>query len=832
MNIAPELQQETREYHTSFDHLSHSELVNICIQLTQENQKYKELLNQRKEINRRTIDSNISANKLEFGSYGSSSVMFLKAADDSVGNTSDIAVYERCKTDTDAVQRDYLALQRGEGAFKAPDVSDYRNLFKKSVVLQYEADSPAFRKKIESMDKNVEDLRSHLQLLVDKCRSYCKNGNAFVDSGKDFASLMSQLQEPVWAGRLGEGLSEFLAKFGNAFEMIESYREAVIVSLETTFSAPMEEFVKLEAKSVRKLKNAVSQNSEVYESALAKFLSLKTSVDDEVVHRKEAELATMRKELELSRYDLVTELNSLETKKKFQLCERTCSALYIYLGFFHQCHTMVATMEPAMRQLTSEMSRARDDFRREAILREAKRIQLKNDLEKDKKKDTKNRSLIAAAASKSKVKVRNSLNMAAVFTRELGKSHQAPTSTLSTIGEDLESEMARDDEVGKAGFLWKKTSNMMKEWKRRWFFIQNGKLYYARTDNLSDSPPTLVCDLLISTVRENCSSDMRFTFEVISPGQRIYILQGESEKDTNEWVQAIREQIEKQLALQIAPGSSRDVSKDDDDDDMNMKANEIDELHKVNQRCADCGAQFPSWASLNLCIMICIECSGIHRSLGTHISKVRSISLDKWSPNNKQLLLRVGNIRSNLIWEEMIQKQSDEKAQGDPHKMHPSKIVPNSSRQEKEKFIYAKYVERRYISEKPPQETANEMLFQASLIGDLVDMMRAIAYGANVNWRNEQDDFKSPLHVACHGGHVLGVELLCQSNANVDAVDSHGKTPLDYSAEMSDNIIESLVRKLERDLDYQIQSAGDRILRYADEDRQDANDDPETEMVS
>ena len=82
MNIAPELQQETREYHTSFDHLSHSELVNICIQLTQENQKYKELLNQRKEINRRTIDSNISANKLEFGSYGSSSVMFLKAADD------------------------------------------------------------------------------------------------------------------------------------------------------------------------------------------------------------------------------------------------------------------------------------------------------------------------------------------------------------------------------------------------------------------------------------------------------------------------------------------------------------------------------------------------------------------------------------------------------------------------------------------------------------------------------------------------------------------------------------------------------------------------------
>jgi hypothetical protein len=79
---------------------------------------------------------------------------------------------------------------------------------------------------------------------------------------------MSALREPEWSNRLGDGLSEFLASFGNAFELvflffyspltcfeIESYREAVLLSLETTFSAPMEEFVKLEAKAVRKLKS-------------------------------------------------------------------------------------------------------------------------------------------------------------------------------------------------------------------------------------------------------------------------------------------------------------------------------------------------------------------------------------------------------------------------------------------------------------------------------------------------------------------------------------------------------------------------------------------------
>lgn len=51
-----------------------------------------------------------------------------------------------------------------------------------------------------------------------------------------------------------------------------------------------------------------------------------------------------------------------------------------------------------------------------------------------------------------------------------------------------------------------------------------------------------------------------------------------------------------------------------------------------NTRCADCGQKDPEWAVLNLGILICVRCSGIHRSLGVHISKVRSLELDKWEP--------------------------------------------------------------------------------------------------------------------------------------------------------------------------------------------------------
>jgi hypothetical protein len=73
-----------------------------------------------------------------------------------------------------------------------------------------------------------------------------------------------------------------------------------------------------------------------------------------------------------------------------------------------------------------------------------------------------------------------------------------------------------------------------------------------------------------------------------------------------------------------------------------------------NLFCADCKAKYPEWASINLGVFICIECSGIHRSFGTHISKVRSVKLDKWEQSWVNEMKRIGNIKSNEIWEYSI----------------------------------------------------------------------------------------------------------------------------------------------------------------------------------
>ncbi|XP_076319213.1 stromal membrane-associated protein 1-like isoform X2 [Tachypleus tridentatus] len=70
-----------------------------------------------------------------------------------------------------------------------------------------------------------------------------------------------------------------------------------------------------------------------------------------------------------------------------------------------------------------------------------------------------------------------------------------------------------------------------------------------------------------------------------------------------------------------------------------------------NKYCVDCDAKGPRWASWNLGVFLCIRCAGIHRNLGVHISKVKSVNLDTWTPEQVGLLQEMGNSRARAIYE-------------------------------------------------------------------------------------------------------------------------------------------------------------------------------------
>lgn len=100
---------------------------------------------------------------------------------------------------------------------------------------------------------------------------------------------------------------------------------------------------------------------------------------------------------------------------------------------------------------------------------------------------------------------------------------------------------------------------------------------------------------------------------------------------------------------------------------------------KDNRICADCGAQDPKWASANIGVFICLKCCGVHRSLGTHISKVLSVTLDDWSDAEIDSMMEVGgNASANAIYEAYIPASV-------------KKPNPNASPEERSNFIRAKY---------------------------------------------------------------------------------------------------------------------------------------------
>ncbi|XP_068078028.1 arf-GAP with GTPase, ANK repeat and PH domain-containing protein 1 isoform X7 [Danio rerio] len=256
-----------------------------------------------------------------------------------------------------------------------------------------------------------------------------------------------------------------------------------------------------------------------------------------------------------------------------------------------------------------------------------------------------------------------------------------------------------------------------------------------------------------------------FEFVIVSLTGQTWNFEATSYEERDAWVQAIESQI-------LASLQSCESSKQKSRLSSQSEAIALQSVRNMrgNTRCVDCEAQNPDWASLNLGALICIECSGIHRNLGTHLSRVRSLDLDEWPLELIKVMSAIGNELANSVWEANAQGRL--------------KPAPDASREERERWIRAKYEQKLFLASLTCTELSlGQQLLRATAEEDLRLVVILLAHGSRdeVNETCGEGDGRTALHLACRKGNVVITQLLVWYGVDIMARDAHSNTALAYA---------------------------------------------------